>query len=509
MAKTLTKSKSQIIPYDNIGKDDINFPEFCFGIIGRTSAKNQPQELVYLDKNNPNQNITIIRSDLGFPTQFTRDLRLTLSRMAFQQNGFKDQRVKITGSLILKEMGLAITGPNMNTLRKHLDILTRTRIKFNGSYFVKEQKGKINGELDINIIQGYNIKYTTKNIDKSANSVFIPELSGYILWQSDYFENFLKGASNMIDMDFVLYSRLNGDITKQLYLFLNKRRFNKDTFRISLDVLAYEKLGISMTRPIFKIKFDLKKSHEELIRTGFLIEVPAFTKSSDGKWIVEYCFTSNDLFSSFSQFPTLQVPENPNLQEIDITEISNFEITKNQKIEILKKQLIEIGLNVSEIGKLLDSYSDDKIQESIELYQITIQNKTKIRNPKNWIFACLKNDFDTTAVVEKKKRVKEAELIVEVEVKEKKEKEIEEKLKVAENIERKQKIDEWIANNIEEYVEIRQNYITSLEEKGGIMWRQLTKKANEQDKTFAKIVTELPMYSSELRNNIWKEYILK
>ena len=505
MPKQKPASKIQIIPYENIAKDDINFPEFCFGLIGRVPLKDQPSELIFVDKNNPNQKISVSKSKFGFPTQFTRDLRITLSRLSFQKNQFKTRKFNVSGSEILKEMGISISGKSINLLTKHLEILSATRITFNGSYFDKASKTKIEGEKSISIIQGYEI-LTTKN--KKNKILRGEQLIGSVYWQEQYFNDYLKNASNMIDMDFVLYSRLDGDITKQLYLFLNKRRFNKDTFRISLEVLAYEKLGINMNRQIRKIKFDLKKSHEELIRTGFLVEVPAFTKGSDGKWIVEYCFTSDDLFSNFNQFPNLQIPEKSDLQEIDITKISKFEITKNQKIEILKKQLIEIGLNVSEIGKLLDSYSDVKIQEAIELYQITIQNKTKIRNPRNWIFACLKNDFDTSAVVEKKKRVKEAELIVEVEAKEKKEKEIEDKLKIAENVERKQKIDEWIANNIEEYVEIRQNYITTLEETGGIMWRQLTKKANEQDKTFAKIVTELPMYSSELRNNIWKEYIL-
>ena len=509
MLKNTIQSKMQIIPFENLSKDDINFPEFCFGIIGKMAVKNQPRELVFLDKLNPSASIILIRSDLGFPTQFTRDLRLTLSRIAFQQNGLTQQRVKISGSQVLQEMGLLVTGPNMTILRKHLNILTRTRIKFKNSYFVKGQKKNINDELDFNIIQGFNIKSNENKSKKTPNGVGIPDLIGYILWQSDYFNSFLKNASNMIDIDFVLYSRLNGDITKQLYLFLNKRRFNKDIFRISLEVLAFEKLGISTIRPMFKIKFDLKKSHEELIRTGFLAEVPNFDKGSDGRWFVEYSFSTNALFSNFNQFPKLQNTNNKLLQEIEISKNSNPEIAQNNPIEILKQQLLKIGLNVSEIGKLIDSYSEAKIQEAIELFETTIENKTKIRNPKLWIFACLKNDFDTTVVVQKKKKIKEAKLIIEVEEKEKAIKKSEDELKIKESLQRKQKVDEWIANNIEEYVEIRQDYITVLQEKGGVMWQQLVKMANKQDKTFAKIITEYPIYSSQLRNSIWEQFCAK
>jgi hypothetical protein len=289
-------------------------------------------------------------------------------------------------------------------------------------------------------------------------------------------------------------------------------------------VLAFEKLGISMSRPIYKVKFDLKKSHDELIRTGFLAEVPNFVKGSDDKWFVEYCFSNNDLFSNFNQFPTLhnnssilqevefaehQNKKNSENIKVEIKENQYVENTELQKVEKLKHGLLKIGLNVSEIGKLLDAYSGEKILEALELFEVTILNKTKIRNPKNWIFACLKNDFDNTAVVEKKKRIKEAEIIIEVEAKERAQKEIEDKLMEQENLERKQKIDEWIVNNIEEFVELRQNYISKLEEQGGIMWKQLVKKANEQDKTFAKVITEIPLYSSELRNNIWKNISVK
>ena len=500
----LNKINTNIIPYENLSKDDINFPEFCFGLIGRVPLKDQPSELIFVDKKNPKSKICVSKSEFGFPTQFTRDLRITLSRLSFQKNQFKTRKFKVSGSEILREMGIAINGKSINLLRKHLDILTNTRIVFKNSYYDKATKTNFQGEKNISVIQGYEI-LTKDRKSRDENG----ELVGNVYWQEQYFNAYLKNASNMIDIDFVLYSRLNGDITKQLYLFLNKRRYNKDIFRISLEVLAFEKLGINISRPIRKVKFDLKKSHEELIRTGFLSEVPNFDKGSDGKWFVEYSFSTNALFSNFNQFPKLQNADNKFLQEIEISKNSNPEITQINPIEILKQQLLKIGLNVSEIGKLIDSYSEAKIQEAIELFETTIENKTKIRNPKLWIFACLKNDFDTTVVVQKKKKIKEAKLIIEVEEKEKAIKKSEDELKIKESIQRKQKVDEWIANNIEEYVEIRQDYITVLQEKGGVMWQQLVKMANKQDKTFAKIITEYPIYSSQLRNSIWEQFCAK
>ena len=307
----LNKINTNIIPYENLSKDDINFPEFCFGLIGRVPLKDQPSELIFVDKKNPKSKICVSKSEFGFPTQFTRDLRITLSRLSFQKNQFKTRKFKVSGSEILREMGIAINGKSINLLRKHLDILTNTRIVFKNSYYDKATKTNFQGEKNISVIQGYEI-LTKDRKSRDENG----ELVGNVYWQEQYFNAYLKNASNMIDIDFVLYSRLNGDITKQLYLFLNKRRYNKDIFRISLEVLAFEKLGINISRPIRKVKFDLKKSHEELIRTGFLSEVPNFDKGSDGKWFVEYSFSTNALFSNFNQFPKLQNADNKFLQEI-------------------------------------------------------------------------------------------------------------------------------------------------------------------------------------------------
>lgn len=473
------KIKNQIIPLENLTMEDINFPEFCFGIIGKIPFKDQPDELTFVDKINPDAKITIVKSKHGLPTQFTRDLRLALIKLAMKKNNFSTELTEATASEILREMGLVDSGGNFKLLRKHMDILVNTRIKFFNSYFDKVQSKSINSELDFSILQGYLI---TEQKSSKASDGF----KGYFLWQKFFYENSVKNAKNLIDLDYSTYTELKGDITKQLYSFLNKRSFGKVEFRIALDVLAYTKLGISTERSLSKLRFDLKKAHLNLLNIGFLSKTPEFIKTRDKQEHIVYSFS--DKYTEKLTHDSI-FPEDPH----SVT---------------LKQELNNLGFTTDgQIGRILKEYSQKQVKDAIDLYKFESQ-KTKILDPKKWVFACLKRGFDMTSLDQSREaelKQKEEELLNQQKAEElaefKRRAELSSELK-------KDTVDQWILENTSQYFsKCGELYKELVDSKKTFFIKLIEKHTISSGKTPAEVIMENSILSSMVRERIAQSII--
>jgi len=468
------KIKNQIIPLENLTMEDINFPEFCFGIIGKIPFKDQPDELTFVDKINPDAKITIVKSNHGLPTQFTRDLRLALIKLAMKKNNFSTELTEATASEILREMGLVDSGGNFKLLRKHMDILVNTRIKFFNSYFDKVQGKSISSELDFSILQGYLI---TEQKSSKSNDGF----KGYFLWQKFFYENSVKNAKNLIDLDYSTYTELKGDITKQLYSFLNKRSFGKNEFRIALDVLAYTKLGISTERSLSKLRFDLKKAHLNLLNIGFLSKTPEFIKTRDKQEHIVYTFSDKyaEKLTNDSIFPE-----------------DTHSVT-------LKEELSNLGFATDgQIGRILKEYSQKQVKDAIDLYKIESQ-KTKILDPKKWIFACLKRGYDMTSLDqsrEAKLKQKEEDLLNQQKAQEYTE------IKRKEELFSKQKkdaVDKWILENTSQYfTKCGELYKELVDTNNAFFIKIIEKQTLLSGKSASEVIMENSILSSMVRERI-------
>jgi hypothetical protein len=481
MPKTTTKPKilKSIIPVESIAKEDINFPEFCFGVIGKIPLKDQPDELEFVDKLNPEAKITISKSKYGLPTQFTRDLRLALMRIGFRKNRFQSRQTPASANEILAEMGLTLNGKNLSILKKHLDILTGARIKFNHSYFDKGEGKQISKIVEFGILSGYEI-IEFKQLKGKKNIYQTDQLIGKFLWSDFFYANSVQNARNLIDMDYSLYTQLEGDITKQLYSFLNKRSYGKDILRIELPILAYEKLGINRNTSLSKVRFALKKSHFNLIKTGFLIKNPEFQKALNHKEFVVYTFAKG-----FSQ-PTLQ----------EILPIGN------EKYDTIKQKLLDLEFTEGQVGKLFKESSLQVISDALDLFLIQNQ-EGKIKSPKKWLFACLKNGFDM-GELEKARALEleeETRLIQETQAREKEEVAKQNQLK--QNLYLKEKIDLWIGQNPAKYYSKCMDFYNELKENNNTIFLEtISKQANKLGKSEVEIIINDPILSSMVRSKI-------
>jgi hypothetical protein len=492
MSNPKQRQKVQLISMEEIGKDDINFPEFCFGVIGKTDVSSQPAELVFIDKLNPDSKITITRGKYGFPNQTTRDLRLALMRLTFQKNGFTSDRVPISASEVLREMGLKKSGTSLKNLKKHLDILTDTRISFENSYYDKITNEKHTQTLKMSVLSGYQIAEISKvRQKKAAGSMVDTSFQGYILWQQDHYQNSLQNSRNLIQFDYPFYLSLNQDITKQLYLFLNKRKYNSAELRIELPVLAFEKLGISRTMEgkLYNVRYLLKQAHETLQNRGFLESYKMEKDKFSKKEFVHYFFNSKIKV-------TTTEPEQLPLLEAD------------PKWDEIQEDLLSFGLTEGQAGKLFRNYSYEQVKTALELLQAQYAGK-KVRNPIGLMTECLKGSFDTTALDKKKnneakelEEKMEAQREFEKEMKETKEKEISAKLK-------DEMIQKWIGQNPGSYLKLCEDFVKEEEQKeSSVFYNSLRKKAQEEGITLTQALMESPFMNQMIKIKIYDQFIL-
>jgi len=484
--------KTRIIPVEDLGSEDINFPEFCFGLTGKIKLKDQPQDLVFVDKRNPNAKITLTRGNHGFPNQFTRDLRLALIRLAQRKNRFDDDTFQVNATEILKEMGLSKNGKILKILRDHLEILQDTKITFENAFFNKSDSQVLNRRIRFSILSGYDIMELKDIRERKTQEEKWSGFSGYITWQQHFFENSLRNAKNLIDFDYSFYLSLKGDITKELYQFLNKRKFNKENLKIDLKVLAFEKLGMNRSQEdkLHKVRYRLKQCHKELISKGFLMAEPKFLKQG-GSNFVYYRFDVEDLYLS----ETTKEPEPL--------------IPPSIKWDELKQRLLKIKFTEGQVGRLFRSYSSEQVLEAIELFEHSSKTST-IKSPKKWIWACLKQEFDNSELAEQKEQIEEARKRAE---KEKQKKLEQEKLDAEKKLieeEKTRKINEWIANNSFEWMEKCRSYLENrFEEENSGFYKMFIKQVKKQDKTPLEVFMNTSMFNSLIRREILEEFALK
>ncbi|MBC7471693.1 MAG: hypothetical protein H7196_00300 [candidate division SR1 bacterium] len=464
--------KRSIVSLENIAKEDINFPEFCFGVMGKTPKDKQPEELVFVDKRNPDAKISIYKSKHGLPTQFTRDLRYALIRIAQRKNNLMERKVPIKGDEIMEELGLSRSGKNLSIIKKHLEILTGTNINFQNNFFDKSTNQQIENTVSFNILQAFSItsKKQMKTMDQS--------LEGFFMWNEYYWDKSIINGRNLIDMDYMLYRLFDGDITKQLYLFLNKRSYKSKTLRLELDVLAYEKLGISRTRSLTKIRFDLKKSHDQLLKNNFLESLPEYSNFNE-KMFITY---------EFNQQLRLEVIADENVQLTQGMSITN--------------DLEKYGFTKGQVSKMIIKYGNDVIEKTIKFYEFSSKNQI-IRIPKKWILASLDREFDTSDFDTHEQSLFETVKLEELE-KEDKER------KIQNEIDNKRKseiadaeIREWIGNNSGSYASLCTDYLETLKESNPIIYNSLLEKSRKLKVSALQTLMDNKIYNTEIRSNIY------
>ena len=489
-----------------VGKEDINFPEFCLGVLTDRKIKGLGDKLIYNSLMDSNSVITVIPSQFGYPNQSTRDLYRSLMRITFKKNQFQSRRVVISAREILKELGQAISGGNLTTLKKNLRILRGTMIEFENGYFDKK-KGLVKDTINFGILSGFRLREVKRksgqNVVVAAEEDIAPDIQdiqdipeenvekeldeGWVVWNEVFFEYSLKEGRNLINYNYSYYISLKTSIAKELYLLLNKRAYKKDIFRIKLKVLAFEKIGITrnLEDKLFKVRQLLRRAHKELLDTGFLEKEPVFEKLSDGEYI-KYFFKHRQISIFDSENDLLN------------TEDEQIPVYSGQQLDV-SKNLEEIGFTYGEIGKLIQKYDIKKLEDALDLMSLSDHDK-KIRSKKKWMHSCLNQDFSMEDLLKereenKKKKIAEDRRKREEAIKRKQEAEIALK---------NENITNWIEENPRVYKDLCEEYLGEIKSKNNFSYTMVQREAYKNNISELEAIKK---FDASIRSLIFDVYL--
>jgi len=332
--------------------------------------------------------VTIVPSDLGYPNQFTRDLLRALLRLSYSKTHFSSRRANLSLSEILRALGLRVTGPNIGNLKHHLQILAGVRIMFEHTYFEKQVGEKVKEMVNIGILSGYRFRELSSSQDSGSekespddpnigfnsndkqktNKKVAEVLQSGITWNEDFFDLSLQNGKNLIDFDYTFYISLKNYVAKELYLLLNKRNYKLKKFTIELRLLVFEKLGFSrnLENKLFKVRQQLKRAHQELLKHGYLKQDPIFNRQGGLEYVTYH----------------LQPPSESKAKS-DLVALS-------EQHNLIKEKLLQLDFTEGQIGRMFRDYDIKQIQQAIQLCQL----EKNVQDPKRWIYACLKRGFD-------------------------------------------------------------------------------------------------------------------
>jgi len=279
---------------EKLSKDEMNLAEYPITLLSRRPPKGT-KTIEYTDwisiegEKKPLKWIVTGSDKFGLPVGGDQDLYVGIMEV-WRENGFKDRVIPIGSTYqMLKRMGLPDDKQNYVRFKSALDRLTSMRIISENAFWDKENQCYLS-RRNFPIFEDYYLVEKYRKNEKTAPLPF-----GYIRAGEFFYQSVKNGNLKEIDLKF--YLSLPTPLTKRLYRYLDKKRYNKSNFSIELFKFA-KKIGLmagSLEKYYpSKLKQILDPAFDELKMKGFLKGYD-YRKTADGR--------SEKILFSFSQLP--------------------------------------------------------------------------------------------------------------------------------------------------------------------------------------------------------------
>lgn len=289
---------------------------------------------------------TVTGSDeYGLPLAQDNDVLLALLAIGKEQ-GFKSRKIFFSRYRLCKIMGWRDEGKSYNRIEGTLDRFKGLSIKASNAFWDNQRKANVT--MNFGIIDNYELFDSSKpRISKQDTFPF-----SYVNLNEVVYESIKAGYIKSIDLK--TYYKLESSITKRLYRYLDKKRYDsKRKYQINLFTLAETHVGLQKTKYASQIKQQLKPAHEELIKAGFL-KSAEYQKTSDG--------TSEKVIYTFGKKAELVEQESAPAEKGK--QISS-EPPARESDPLLAK-LLEIGVTRAMAEQILKEYSREIIQSQVD-----------------------------------------------------------------------------------------------------------------------------------------------
>ena len=273
-----------------LGKDEMNLAEFPFAVLSRKVSSGQ-KTIEYSDRIEGGQGELVERrwvvtgSDkYGLPVAIDEEVYIGLMALS-KENNFERRQVNFTRYGLIKRMGWPVSdGRSYKRIKEALDRLGGVWITAENAFYDSEEKKFVS--VGFHIIENYAL-YEEKP-GRGKNQLSLP--FSYFRWNEVIWQSLQRGYLKSLDTQF--YYTLKTPLSKRLYRFLDKNRFAKQRYDISLAKIS-NKLPLKDKYPSH-IKRTLTPAHQELIERGFLKSVAYRPMVDQSEEKVLYTFSKVD-----------------------------------------------------------------------------------------------------------------------------------------------------------------------------------------------------------------------
>ena len=331
------------------GKDEMNLVEYPITLLSRRH-ESEIKTIEFSDTITGEKGKIIKRewvvtgSDkYGLPLAQDNDVLLALLALGKEQ-GLESKKIHFSRYRLCQIMGWKLGGTNYRRIEETLNRFGGVHIFAKNALWDNKKKSYVT--MGFGIIDDFYL-YDSPRYTGQEPFPFSYVNLGEVLYES------IK-AGYIKNLDLKAYYALESSVTKRLYRYLDKKRYDgKKKFEINIFSLAETHLGLQKTKYASQIKEKLDTAHEELIKAGFLKSVE-YQKTSDGSSEkVIYTFgKKTELAESDAVSPGKKEKASPEAPA--------------QVDDPLLARLLEIGVTRAMARKIFKEFSREVIQAQVD-----------------------------------------------------------------------------------------------------------------------------------------------
>lgn len=370
------------------GRDEMNLAEFpLFALQRRANDVTELKyETTFRDKISGKRRVRRVtfqaNPDYGLPTAEDADILFALIAYAKQFPEFKRKNY-FDVPFLIEELGWTKGGTNYQRVRLAIQRWDHTSIIYDGWWDAVQKK-----YLDDVTLWFFDGHYIADNRGKTGDA----RTYSWFRFSDDFYTALSGDYIRKIDLE--IFFKLKTPIAKHMYRFLGKRFYHDDRQTFDLEKFATGHMGLSSNYPVSQLKRKLKRSIEELENLHLIApadDKDRFTKRSKGQY--------NIVFARGSEYV---LPKDANQ---DIQQPGLFEAP-------IVMRLTEYGYSLQAARKLAedDNFSDEMIEEKIELLEWLLSEGKEIDDHASWLCKAIMQDYSPPKQF-KSKASREAESI--------------------------------------------------------------------------------------------------
>jgi plasmid replication initiation protein len=270
-----------------IGKDEMNLAEYPFSLLTHRIPPNRKtysltQHIVDSQGRMIKQNWSILGSDkYGLPTPYDDDVLLALL-YCYKDQHFQGRKIHFTLYRLCQIMQKSLSKREYDRIRDSLNRLTSTTIAAINCFYDNAAKSWVSETF--HLFDRYKLYQEQKRHGAPLPLSFIE--------MSEVFARSVAIANYIKDIDLKTYYSLDLPISKRLFRYLDKNRYNKSRYEEAVMKIA-RKLPLNYTYPS-QVKQKLARAHEELLQKQYLADV-SYRSTQQGEEKVSYAFAEREV----------------------------------------------------------------------------------------------------------------------------------------------------------------------------------------------------------------------